>query len=205
MRPGKSDFQEQGFRLRIGAQPPGCQVADEIIRVGVFRKFPFECSEALTVVRSLPVEHTLLLYQAPCSQPLVPLIEIKAGASKKAVLVFHYVAFVETEGRLQGRCVHLADVDAMVSGGVQLFHPGVLPVIAILNDAGCVRIHTRKERRSSRNTGRSRRVTLGEGRALVGQPVQVGRGHIVKTKRPNSVVALLVRNDEDDIGRRWSF
>ncbi len=102
MGPRESDLQEQGFGLRVGAEPPAGHVPDEKVGVQFLGQFPFEGAETLPVVGPLAVEFALLLDQAAGAQGLVPLVE-KVPGLQVAVLVFDYIALVKSHAGVKGQ------------------------------------------------------------------------------------------------------
>ena len=123
MRAGKADLEKEGaVRFGFAAQPPGGEVADEVIGVQVGGQLPIEGAETLIVVLAPAVEFALLLDMAAGAQGLVPLIEV-VTALQVPILVFDDVALVEAQGRFEGRGVHLADVDAVVAAGAEILDP----------------------------------------------------------------------------------
>ena len=57
-----------------------------------------------------------------------------------------------------------------------------------------------EETGSSRDTGSRGNKALGEGRALMHKPVEMRRVHVGEAKRSDCVVALLICDDQDDVG-----
>ena len=203
VRSGKTDLQkERPPRLGFVLDPPRGHVGDEKVTVRLFRQLPLERAKALLIVVSLAIELALLLDQPPRTQALVPLVEIVASL-QVAVLVLDHVALVKAERRLVGEGVHLADVDTIVAALCQLLDPGVAPLVGVLEDAGGMRVVAGKEAGPRWGAGRGGAEAVGKGHALVHQAVEVGRVHVGVTQRADRVIALLVGDDQDDVGAGW--
>ena len=199
MRTRKADLQEERLGLGIGVQPPLRQPADEVIRMRLRRQVPAEGAHPLAVIVSLPIEFALLLDQTARLQSLVPFIEVVAPL-QVAILVLHHITLVEAQRRLEWIAVHLADVDAVIAGRVQIPDPGMPPTVAIAHDAGDVRVIAGEEAGAGGGARGRGNVAVVEAQAFVYQPVEIGCVHIGEAERVDSVVALLVGDDEDDIG-----
>ncbi len=107
---------------------------------------------------------------------------------------------METQGGIIGEGVHLADVDTVVTSPGQQLHPRMAPLVGVFEDAGGVRVVTGKQAGPGGGARGGGDVTIGEGDPFVHQPVQVGGVHIRKAQSPDGVKALLVGDDEDDVG-----
>ena len=200
MGAGETDLQEQGlFGPGLAVQPPGRQVADEIVGVHVRRQLPVESSQAAFVVLPLSVQDPLLLGQAPCPQGLVPFVEPVAFL-QEAVLVLHHVPFVKAQRRVVRPRVHLADVDAAVAAGRQVLDPGVFPVVRVAMDAGGVGILPGEETGPGGGARRRAHEAVGKDGPLLRHPIQMRRVHVGKAERGDGVVALLIRDDQNDVG-----
>ena len=200
MRTGEANLQEERLGLGIAAQPPLRQPANKVVGMRIRRQIPGKGAHALVIIVAPPILLSLLLHQAARGQGFVPFIEVVAPF-KVTILVFHHIALVETQWRLEGLRVHFADVDAVIAGLVQVLNPGATPAIGVAHDAGHMRIETGEEAGARRGAGGRCDMTVVEAHAFVDQPVDVWRVHIGKSQRIDCVVALLVSDDENDI--RW--
>ena len=200
VRAWEADFQKQwSVGLWFGTQPPSGCVANKVVRLHVSRKLPFERAEAFAIVGSLSIEFPLLLNQSPRLQGLVPFVEVVAFF-EVAVLVLNDVAFVKAQRRVVRVGVHLADVDALVSAGRKVFDPRMVPLIGVSQDTGRVRVVAREQTGPRWRTGRRRDVAVGERHTFIRQAINVRRIDIVVAMRGDGVEALLVGDDEDDVG-----
>ena len=96
--------------------------------------------------------------------------------------------------------VHFTDVDGVVAGLGQRRNPTALPGIGILEDAGGVRVVASKETGSGRGAGGGGDVALVEGDAFLHQSIEIGRVDVIVAGRADGVEALLVGDDEYDVG-----
>ena len=198
VRSREADLHEQRLLERVRAQPPLREVADEVVAVHVLVQIPRERTESLPVVVALPVELALLLDDPAGAERLVPLVE-EVAALQIAVLVLHDVALVEAHGRAERDGVHLADVHAPVPRLREVAHPARRPRVAVLVDAGRVRVVALKEARARRAAGRRGDVAPVERDPFADEPIDVRRFRVVESERADRVVALLIGDDEDDV------
>ena len=96
--------------------------------------------------------------------------------------------------------MHLPDIDGVIAGGLEVLNPGVTPSVSVLEDTVGVRIEAREEARATRSAGGRRNKTVAKRDTLTDQPVQIRRIHVRKPDGVDGVKALLVGEDEDDIG-----
>ena len=184
----------------VAVEPHAGHLGHEIVGVQVLGRAPDVAAEALGVIGHLALGDAGRLLDPSRPERLVPGVEVKGQVRVGAVLVLGDVALVVAEGALDRPGVHLADVHRAVARLLQQPDPRIDPALVVAEDAVGVRICPR-EQRGSRRAARGRgHVHLLEGGALVHQPVEVGRVHPRAAQGPDGVDALLVGDDEDDIG-----
>jgi hypothetical protein len=109
------------------------------------------------------------------------------------------VTFVEPEGILEGRRVHLADIDATISSIGHQLHPAESPGFVIAEHTVGMRIDAGEQAGPRRRAGGRGNVGLAEIGALPDHPVEVRRLHVRKAGGRDRVEPLLVGDDEDDV------
>ena len=164
----------------------------------VFVDRPLEGSQPLAVIGHAAIGQTSGLLEPASLQGLVPLVK-EVAAFQVPVFVLHRVALPEPEQFVVGEGVHLADVDRVVAGTLQVLDPTMLPAIAIAQHAVRMRVLTGEEARAARRARCRRYVAIGESHPFAHEPVQVGRVHVAIAQFANRVEALLIGDDEDDV------
>ena len=120
------------------------------------------------------------------------------------VLVLDDRAVAETARQADGRGVHFADVDRVVAAVPELLDPvglfGRQPHLVAVNAVG-VDVLARDNAVARRTADRPLHKGATERHATGGQPVNVRGDDVVVTQAAERVPALLVGDDQDDVGR----
>jgi len=116
------------------------------------------------------------------------------------VLVFHNQPLIEAAGRIQGYGVHFAYVDRVIAGGLKVLHPRALPGASVMVNTRGMGISHVEKAGTRRHAGRRGAVAMVEGYAFADKPIQVGRLHDGEAKAANRVVALLIRDEKNNVG-----
>jgi hypothetical protein len=195
----KSDLQEERFFSVIILNPFDCPVSHIIVRVRFRRKIPGKGAEPVFVVWPLAVLDPLLLLMALALQELVPLIHVFTPF-KKSILVLNNVPFMEPTGCLEWPGMHLADVCTVITGISEVVDPALSPRVRILEDTCGMGIVTGKQAGPGWRAGRCCYKAVGEVNPFVSESIQIGSLNMGKSQCPNGVIALLVRDDEYNVG-----
>ena len=199
MGAGKADLEEEGAVEGRGFfEPPEGGVADEEVGVHVLVDGPLEGAEGVFEVVAFDVGVAAGLADAPGEEGFVEFV-VEADGVFDAVFVLDDVALVESEAAFVRAGVHLADVDVVVTGGGQIFDPGVGPDLAVAHDSGVVGEVTGEEAGAGGGADGGVDETVVEADSLADQAVDVGGVHVVEAEGVDGIETLLVGDDKDDV------
>ena len=96
--------------------------------------------------------------------------------------------------------MHLADVRTVVTGISEVIDPALSPRVRIFEDTCGMGIVTGKKAGPGWCAGRGGYKTVGEVNSFSRESIQIGSLNMGEPQCPNGVIALLVRNDEYNVG-----
>ena len=137
------------------------------------------------------------LYSSQKPSPF-PFVEV-VTAFQIAVLIFHHVPFVKTQFGFEWPAVHFSDIGAMIARIIQQLDPTPPPSIRVLKNPRSVRVIPLEQACTGGRARGGRDMAIGERNAFANKSIQIRRVHVVIAQRVDSVVTLLVRDNENNI------
>ena len=112
---------------------------------------------------------------------------------------------MESTGCLEWPGMHLADVRTVVTGISEVIDPALRPRVRIFEDTCGMGIVTGKQAGPGWRAGRSCYKAVGEVNPFLSESIQIGSLNMGEPQCPNGVIALLVRDDEYNVGLTHKF